>query len=74
MDYAATDRAMSRYVVRLERAGQTFPMWIADNQSESATDIPERRKIYRDATDARMSIFRLCDEWPSFRLWAEPAA
>jgi hypothetical protein len=52
MDYEAIDRAASRAVVRLCYSDGRAPLFLADNASETATDIPANAKRFRDISSA----------------------
>jgi hypothetical protein len=58
MDFDAIDRAMSRAVIRqVEPDHGRF--WIADNDAETLTDIPQRARIYSRLADAWDACDRL---------------
>jgi hypothetical protein len=61
MDYETIDRAASRAVLMCIRNGTR--LYVADNASETATDILGRAKVYRDRTDAALQGLRLSKEF-----------
>ena len=64
MDYDAIDRAMSRAVIRITyHHAPDVRLWVADNPSETATDLPEHAKRLYRLADAWDAIDRLSPEF-----------
>lgn len=66
MDYDAIDRAMSRAVVRLTHKATGAKMYLSDNASETATDIPQNVKRFRSLADAWDAADRNAADFPGF--------
>ena len=74
------DRAMSRAVVRITDKATGLVGWLADNPSETATDIPAHAKRFNrladawDAVDRNRAAFRgaTLEAVSVLELWEEP--
>jgi hypothetical protein len=66
MDFEAIDRAASRAVVEIRHPNGGL-MWLADNEAETATDIPANAKRFNrladawDAADRNREAFRAAE-------------